>query len=145
MQGPLSARGTGRVEVFYKGQWGTICAYSWDIKDAKVACRQLGFKNAIKVLPGRDVSDGSGKRWLTDVNCAGSEPSLGSCSHGGTGYCWNRKDAGVQCSSTGKPLYCSYHTCNLRRTLLTRTYPGGKIHYNKKDGAMVKLTSFRCR
>ena len=36
LQGPLSANGTGCVEIFYHGQWGTICNYGWDMRYARV-------------------------------------------------------------------------------------------------------------
>ncbi|CAB4042591.1 deleted in malignant brain tumors 1 -like, partial [Paramuricea clavata] len=101
LQGPLSSNGSGRVEIFHSGQWGTICDDSWDINDTTVVCRQLGYKYGVRALRGGDVPDGSGQIWLDSVSCTGIEQHLTSCSHDGWGNhnCGHHKDAGVECSS----------------------------------------------
>ena len=87
----------GRVEVFYNGIWGTVCGDYWDLNDAKVVCRQLGFEGALVAVVS---SEFSGKKvWLSNVQCERNESSLADCAHSRWGRvrCPSRKDAGVVC------------------------------------------------
>ena len=106
LQGPLISNGTGRVEVFYNGRWGTFCDDGWDMRDARVVCRQLNYKDVARALYGGQVPSGSGTIWLEDLDCTGKEHNITSCSHRGWGlaYCSHREDAGVECSTTGRKL-----------------------------------------
>jgi hypothetical protein len=95
----------GRVEVLRGGIWGTICENAWDISDANVVCRQLGYQIAVLALSGPFVPDGAGQIWLDNVGCAGGEANIANCRHNGwgvTGDCVHPDDAGAVCLSTGK-------------------------------------------
>ncbi|PIK58445.1 hypothetical protein BSL78_04666 [Apostichopus japonicus] len=88
----------GRVEIYYDGSWGTVCDDSWSIVDADVVCRQLGLGDAEDT---RQFGRGTGRIWLDDVRCLGTESRLDSCSHRGWGVhnCDHYDDAGVRCSA----------------------------------------------
>ena len=89
----------GRVEIFYQGQWGTICDDSWENQDANVVCRQLGFTESSEFLDGRFLM-GTGAIILDNVECLGNESSLLACPHNGFGVhdCSHTEDVGVRCN-----------------------------------------------
>ena len=97
----------GRVEIFANGYWGTVCDDSWDLVDASVACRQLGFSEALEATTGARFGRGSGEILLDDVACTGCDTTLVGCTHRGIGEhnCNHGEDAGVVCNGvTGKLL-----------------------------------------
>ena len=91
----------GRVEVYHNGEWGTVCDDGWDLNDAQVVCRQLGFGPAMVVRSGAYYGQGSGIIWLDYVECYSTELTIEDCSHRGWGNnnCSHHEDVGVQCSA----------------------------------------------
>lgn len=58
----------GRVEVFYNGEWGTVCDDDFSISAAQVVCRQLGFLDAESWSPSAKYGRGEGKKGLVELN-----------------------------------------------------------------------------
>ncbi|NXR01630.1 DMBT1 protein, partial [Sagittarius serpentarius] len=99
------SRCAGRVEVLHNHQWGTVCDNGWSLAEAVVVCRQLGCGTAI-LAPGlAHFGQGSGRIWLDNVNCMGTEAALSECQSKpwGSNSCDHQKDAGVVCSGQ-RPL-----------------------------------------
>ncbi|XP_030247492.1 lysyl oxidase homolog 3B isoform X2 [Sparus aurata] len=95
----------GRVELFYKGEWGTICDDDFSITNANVLCRQLGFVAATGWTHSAKYGKGQGKIWLDNVMCGGGEKSIEFCKSRGWGNsdCTHDEDAGVVCKDERIP------------------------------------------
>ncbi|XP_072353943.1 neurotrypsin [Scyliorhinus torazame] len=92
-------RHEGRLEVYYGGQWGTVCDDGWTERNAQVVCRQLGFRYAQNPLEGH-FEGGTGPIYLDDVHCSGQESLLSLCSRSewGNHDCSHQEDVTVICT-----------------------------------------------
>ena len=89
------------MEVYYNGEWGTVCDNGWDLNDAQVVCRQLGFGAVIAARDNAFYGEGIGPVWLNNLNCTGTELTIEDCSSSGFGIldCNHREDASVECTN----------------------------------------------
>ena len=90
----------GRVEVYHSGQWGTVCDDYWDINDANVVCRQLGYRAAAQAWSYARFGSGTGQIWMDNLRCTGNETNLDECEFQGWGVhnCGHYEDASVTCA-----------------------------------------------
>ena len=111
--GSGSSDAEGYVEALgINGVWGGICDDEFDIKDANVICKMLGFPFAKEALADGTAQNvygtaPSGDTFvLDDLGCIGNETSVFDCSHNdecyGTctsGTCGAFEIAGVKCAT----------------------------------------------
>ena len=96
----------GRLEVYHNLVWGSIVDADWNITDATVACRQLGFLGAVKAYSKGEFGNGNGPVYMRDVKCLGTEITLLDCMYAVvTTNLDERQDVGVACESTGPGMY----------------------------------------
>ncbi|XP_016115431.1 scavenger receptor cysteine-rich type 1 protein M130-like [Sinocyclocheilus grahami] len=90
----------GRVEVYYNGEWGTVCDDYWDLTNTAVVCRELSCGVTSNTMRAAHFGPGSGKIWMDNVICSGSESSIFDCSKTKMGdhNCEHSEDVGIICS-----------------------------------------------
>ncbi|KAG7320648.1 hypothetical protein KOW79_016501, partial [Hemibagrus wyckioides] len=100
VNGPDSC--SGRVELQYLGEWGTVCAVGWDMRAADVLCAQLDCGSAVAVVEVDWFGNGSGHIWADVFDCQGKETHLSRCgvSSWSRAACSHKHDAGVICNGS---------------------------------------------
>ena len=110
---------SGRVEILYNGEWGTVCSDGFDENDAAVVCRQAGYGLPVKywIDP---THRRHGRIWLHNLQCDGTENTLAECGGNmwGNTNCDHTQDIFVEC--IGKYVNFAYVT-GFEKTRLPRT------------------------
>uniref|UniRef100_A0A3B4C7Z4 SRCR domain-containing protein n=1 Tax=Pygocentrus nattereri TaxID=42514 RepID=A0A3B4C7Z4_PYGNA len=93
---------SGRVELQYLSERGTVCDVSWNMRAASVLCGQLNCGSAVAVLGSDWFGEGSGQIWADVFDCQGNETHLSKCpiSSWSRTACSHKQDAGVICNSS---------------------------------------------
>jgi len=82
--------------VFVEGR--SICDDSWDLDDANVVCRQLGFRGALEGKYESYFGEVEDNFILDDVHCVGDEADIRDCPHSDSENCGTMEGAGVICN-----------------------------------------------
>ncbi|XP_055954988.1 uncharacterized protein LOC126811866 isoform X2 [Patella vulgata] len=98
----------GRVEVFDRREWKTVCDRYWDDKDASVVCRQLGYNGTGAISKNRAYFGEGRGNIVTQVQCNGNEEYFTDCKYRSVSSCGHDRDSSVICKemsiTTTSPL-----------------------------------------
>ena len=99
-EGTVANEGRVEVDVERNDMWQTVCDVDWDLIDADVVCKELGYHYAISAVSGAYFGQGMLSVWR-GANCTGGESSITACQPAVGAFCLHSMDAGVVCSTSG--------------------------------------------
>ena len=86
------------MEVYQNGEWSTVCDNGWNLDDAHLVCRELGFSKAISTR--RNGFSGQGvSSCLNNLKCVGTEWTIANCSYKRETFHFYHRHTGVKCVS----------------------------------------------
>ncbi|XP_053365085.1 scavenger receptor cysteine-rich type 1 protein M130-like [Clarias gariepinus] len=137
VNGPDSC--SGRVELQYLSDWGTVCAVSWNMRAADVLCAQLDCGSAVDVVGMDWFGKGSGHIWADVFDCQGNETHLSQCgvSSWSRAACSHEHDAGVICNGSSM----AFHEGRVRLSGESKCQGEVKIYF-RQDWRRVLLDSW---
>ncbi|XP_076861240.1 antigen WC1.1-like [Brachyhypopomus gauderio] len=93
---------SGRVELQYLSDWGSVCGGSWNMRAASVLCGQMKCGSAVAVLGADWFGEGRGHIWADVFDCHGNETHLSECpiSSWSRATCSHEQDVGVICNGS---------------------------------------------
>ena len=96
-----NSKANGRVEFFFNGLWGTVCATNWDLRDAQVVCRMLGYRHVLRATSVKRHGGNKTPIWLDRLHCRGLEQNIESCQYTGWGVskCNSNMEAWITCDT----------------------------------------------
>ena len=112
----------GNIEVYYKGEWGTICEdqFNRNNNGAIVVCRMMGYSSGDYSSSYRQATVTPSTRiWLDNVQCVGTVTHIDRCQHDnwGSHTCTHNQDVAIRCYgnlplyiATGSSLFRHFHS-----------------------------------
>ena len=92
--------GNGRLEVNLDGRWGLVCGDNFDMRDAHVVCKQLGYSEEATINTANRIDDDNTPFLMGNVRCTGVEDDLFDCSYDPIMACDSKHVAVITCGET---------------------------------------------